>query len=280
MKDHNFVKFQKWLPKLFLTKLAGRLALCRLKWLKNALITHFVKYFKVDLTQSVLERPQQFDNLNHFFTRELKSKVRSIASDATAIVSPVDGTISQIGVITGEKILQAKGHSYHLTDLLVADAERVQQYQNGQFSVIYLAPKDYHRIHCPFSAQLEKAVYVPGSFYSVNPATVAQLPNLFARNERLVCYMRSATLGPYCLIMVGALIVSGIETIWHGNYGHRDTLIDKNYDIYQFDKGAELGRFNIGSTVVLLFPPDTMRWHTQLQSGSTLCMGQSIASQC
>jgi len=279
MKNKIFVLIQKILPKRFLTKVMGYIALLQTNWFKNILIKKFIEVYQVDMSEALLQDYREYKSFNQFFTRQLNPKARPIASDSNHIISPVDGAISQIGTMQQMQLIQAKQHNYSLTNLLAGDNALAKQFKDGQFAVIYLSPKDYHRIHCPYTAKLVTSAYVPGQFYSVNQTTTEQVPNLFARNERLICQFQSAQLDcPFCLIMVGALIVSGIETVWHGQYGHNTKLIKHTHNNQNYKKADELGRFNIGSTVILLFPKNTMQWNANIKPQSTIKFGQSIAT--
>ena len=277
MTKYLFIVLQLIIPKQIITKLAGKLALTKKKWLKNWLITKFCTHFKVNLNEAKITNINDFSNFNEFFTRELQPKTRPIATASNAIVSPVDGSISQLGVINGTKIIQVKGRDYSLQQLLDFDDNIINTYKNGIFNVIYLSPKDYHRIHLPIAAVLKSSTYIPGSFYSVNKTTVERVPRLFARNERLICNFNNKNIGDFCLIMVGALIVSGIETIWYGKYGHHNKTITNKYKL-SYAKGEEIGRFNVGSTVILLFANNQALWQPNLNADTTLKMGEMIAT--
>jgi len=239
----------------------------------------------VDMNEAVISDPLEYPNFNSFFTRELRACARPIASDEGAIVSPADGTISALGLINDEKILQAKGRDYSVTDLLGGDQNLADEFRNGTFATVYLSPRDYHRVHMPLSGQLQKLVYVPGRLFSVNQAAAKAVPNLFARNERAICVFNTEV-GPMCVVLVGAMIVAGIETVWGGqvcpNIGSRTIrqtkYLEKEPPI-QLATGVELGRFKLGSTAIVLFPPEAIELDQNLRADSAVKMGQRIANR-
>lgn len=268
--------WQYCLPQHFLSRLVGALANCRCRFIKSPLITLFIRYFQVNLSESVIEDYHQFANFNDFFTRKLKANARPIQ---TGIISPVDGSVSALGRIAQDQILQAKGHLYSVADLLGDDQTLANQFYNGLFLTAYLAPKDYHRIHIPLSARLLSMRYVPGHLFSVSEKTVTHVDGLFAKNERVIFTFESER-GLFALVAVGALIVGSIVTVWHGVVNTRRQKIthwDYADKVIRFNKGEEIGYFKLGSTVILLFEQNQRDWCSRLQAGSTLRVGQPIA---
>ena len=278
--DRLFALLQLCLPTHALSLLAHRITRSQRPWLKRRLIGVFMRKFGITLDQACVKDPEEFLSFNHFFTRALAPGARPLDATQGAVVSPVDGAISELGNVTQGEIFQAKGKTYSATTLL-ADAEAAEPYLGGQFCTIYLSPRDYHRIHMPLDGTLEHIEYVPGRLFSVNPATVRAMPRLFARNERIALHFDTA-MGPFALVMVGATLVGGMETIWtgpitppHGRRAHRPALHGKR----QIAAGADLGRFNMGSTVILLTGPGAVSWHDGLAADSVLRMGQLLATR-
>ncbi|AHF01348.1 phosphatidylserine decarboxylase subunit beta [Thiomicrospira aerophila AL3] len=226
-------------------------------WIKRQTIRALTKLYDIDLTDAVKTEPEDYPHFNAFFTRALKADARPIAEGQQVWVSPVDGVISQSARLDGNQMVQAKCHDYTIEALLGGDIDYAKQFHNGQFGVIYLSPRDYHRIHLPMSAQLISMTYVPGDLFAVNPATVKLVPGLFARNERLVLRFQTDQ-GPYALVMVGAIFVGSMETVFEGkitpHYGPTIKHWDYTNQNLHFNKGDEIGRFNMGSTVVLVTP--------------------------
>lgn len=239
------------LPHHLLSRLVGRFAECRQPWLKNRLIRAFIKRFSVDMSEALEPEPTAYATFNDFFTRALKADARPIDS---GLVSPADGTLSEFGAIEAGQLIQAKGHSFSAMQLFGGDAEAAKRYLGGSFATVYLSPRDYHRVHMPLAGTLTEMVYVPGRLFSVNAATTQHVPNLFARNERLVCHFDTEH-GPMALVLVGAMIVAAIETVWAGQV----TPLSGEVQRVRFDqpvrleKGEEMGRFKLGSTVVMAF---------------------------
>lgn len=279
-KSKLFSWLQYLIPQHLLSRLTGRLADCRIGWVKNQLITSFIKRFNVDMSEALQEDPTAFSNFNDFFTRELKPSVREILADPTQLVSPADGAISELGQLQHGQLMQAKGINYSLTRLLGGDLEKAQPFMGGSFATIYLSPRDYHRVHMPLQGRLLETIYVPGKLFSVNQATADNVPGLFARNERLVCFFETPA-GPMALILVGAMIVAGIETVWDGQVAplaRKVTL--RNFNDPQpivLEKGQEMGRFKLGSTAILVFGPDTVEWREDLQNGTKVRLGEGLA---
>jgi phosphatidylserine decarboxylase len=276
-----FVLIQKALPKYLLTTTIYRLARIRIVWIKNLLITQFVRFYKVDVEEVLKPVPDGFESFNAFFIRELTNGARPIAGESDVIASPVDGTVSAAGVIDGDAIFQAKGRSYSLSDLLATDTAEAKIYVNGSYATIYLAPYNYHRVHAPLDGELVAARYVPGDLFSVNEATVSRLPGIFVRNERLICHLQTST-GPMVLIFVGAMNVGSITTTWTGEIRPRRTGVVEQIDIRDIDanlrirKGDGIGWFNMGSTVILLHPPASTNEYRDLTTGQTVRMGEII----
>jgi phosphatidylserine decarboxylase len=276
-----FVVVQKALPKYLLTAIVYRLARLRTPWIKNFLIEQFVKLYKVEIDEVFLPVPGGFDTFNAFFVRELASEARPIAREAKSIASPVDGTVSAAGRIDKDSIFQAKGIRYSLSDLLATDTSEAEAYVDGAFATIYLAPYNYHRVHAPLDGLLVTARYVPGDLFSVNEATVTRLPGLFARNERLICQLRTSS-GPTVLIFVGAMNVGSITTIWTGEIKPRKSGVVEQIDVRKngsdvtIRKGDGIGWFNMGSTVILLRPRASRNEFPDLAAGQKVRMGQAI----
>jgi phosphatidylserine decarboxylase len=269
------------LPRFWLTSLVYRVARIKTPAIKNFLITRFVSLYKVAVDEVDLSVPDEFASFNEFFIRELAAGARPIDDNAAAIVSPVDGTVSAAGTINANRIFQAKGHEYTLDDLLATDLQEARNYVDGSFATIYLAPFNYHRVHAPVDGELVAARYVPGDLFSVNKATAAHVPGLFRRNERLVLHFRTA-LGPAVLIFVGALNVGSISTPWSGEIRpHKHgvvEMIDLADAAREIKKGDLLGWFNMGSTVIVLFPKGACDWSAELKSDVAVRMGTVIGS--
>ncbi len=280
MKDSLFILLQHLLPQHLLSRLVGRLASCRTPWVKNLFINWFRKRYQVDMSQALEPNPEAYEHFNAFFTRALKPDARPLDDREGAILSPADGAISQLGPIEHGRIFQAKGHSYALSTLLGGSLERAQPFINGSFATIYLSPRDYHRVHMPLSGTLRESIYIPGDLYSVNQVTAAGVDNLFARNERLVAIF-DTELGPMAMVLVGAMIVAGIETVWNGQVAplpRQPLVLDPapGQAAVELAAGEEMGRFKLGSTVILLFGPEVMDWAEQLGAGDSVVMGRSI----
>ncbi|MEQ5834629.1 archaetidylserine decarboxylase [Marinobacter sp. NFXS9] len=283
MRDKLFVMSQYLTPQLGLSRLAGRLAdNDQVPALKNRVVRWFIERYGVDMSEAVDADPASYATFNDFFTRALKPGLRPVDEATDALTSPVDGAISQLGAIKDGRIFQAKGQSFNLTELLGGDEQRAKPFAGGEFATIYLAPKDYHRIHMPLAGTLKEMAYVPGRLFSVNPVTAANVPNLFARNERVVTLFDTEW-GPMAMVHVGAMIVGSVETTWAGVVAPgTDGVSSVDYSAdkpIRFDKGDEMGRFRLGSTVILLFPKDVMQWSDELGPESVLRMGQRIGSK-
>ena len=277
MFDRLAVLPQYLLPKKLVTQLAGRFASAELGGVTQAAISLFVAHYGVDMSEAAEPDITRYASFNDFFTRALRAGARPLA-DAD-YVCPVDGAISQFGAIERDQIFQAKGHHYSTCALLAGDAALAAEFENGQFATIYLSPKDYHRIHMPCAGRLLRMVYVPGDLFSVNPTTVRGVPGLFARNERVVCVFDTAR-GPFVLVLVGATIVGSMATVWHGVVTPPRPGEIKRWDYtnqpVELAKGAEMGRFLLGSTVVLLWPKSTLKFNPDWTPGGAVRMGQMM----
>lgn len=275
-----FVALQHILPQHALSRLAGRFAASRRPWLRDRLIRRFVAAYDVDLGEAA-RGIGQFASFNDFFTRELKLGARPLADAGAFILSPADGAISQLGAIAAGRIVQAKGHDYSIAELLGTSPAAAARFEGGRFMTIYLSPRDYHRVHMPAAGTLAATAYLPGALFSVNQATAAGVERLFARNERLACLFDGPD-GRFASVMVGAMIVAGIETVWHGRWpAHAAAPLYADFTTAQpsFAAGDEMGRFHLGSTVVLLFEPGRIDWLEGLQAGDPVQMGQAIAQR-
>ncbi|MEN9429628.1 MAG: phosphatidylserine decarboxylase [Pseudomonadota bacterium] len=272
-----FITFQHIVPQHLLSRGVGRLAASENTFVKNTFIKNFAAKYQVNMAEALEENPLAYKSFNDFFTRALKPNARPIASDSKAIISPADGAISQIGAITADKIFQAKGHDYSVTTLLGGNEQRAAAFVGGQFATVYLSPKDYHRVHMPFMGKLTQMIYVPGDLFSVNTTTAENVPNLFARNERVVCLF-DTEVGQMAVVLVGAMIVAGIATAWAGNLAPQGkNVITTNYDgSITLKKGDELGRFYLGSTAIVLFGANVMQWRDGLSATNPVRMGEAM----
>ena len=271
-----FVWLQHVLPQHTLSRLVLRATRVRAAWFKNALIRGFLRLYAIDMTEAVQPDPFRYGSFNEFFTRALKPDVRMLAKGPREIACPVDGAISEAGKIDGARLLQAKGRHYTLEELL-AWRGWAKHFEGGSFATIYLAPFNYHRVHMPLEGRLRETVYVPGRLFSVNAATASLVPRLFARNERVLTWF-DTSFGEFALILVGALNVGSIATVWAGDItpaAQRVVTPLPPQDV-RLDKGEEIGRFNMGSTVILLFQKDRARWHDDLRAGAPVRLGQSL----
>lgn len=271
-----FAGLQYLLPKRALSALVRAATRVRVGWFKNALIGAFLKFYRVDLAAAAEPAPRAYASFNDFFTRALRPGARPIAAAAEAVASPVDGRVSECGTIDGERLIQAKGRDYTLRELL-AGRPWARRFEGGSFATIYLAPHDYHRIHMPLDGRLVETVFVPGRLFSVNGATARHVPRLFARNERVLTLFDTAA-GSFALIMVGALNVASMATVWNGEIappGRSAPTCLPDVDI-ALGKGEELGRFNMGSTVILLFEAARVEFSPTLAAGTRVRVGQAI----
>ncbi|WP_065187688.1 archaetidylserine decarboxylase [Shewanella woodyi] len=262
--DKIKIALQYMMPKHLISRLVGKLAAAEMGSVTTAAIKWFIKQYKIDMSEAAQSSPEAYRTFNDFFTRALKPGIRPISDKKDYIVHPVDGAVSQCGPIKHGQIFQAKGHEYSSLALLGDQADDAKRFEDGDFATIYLAPKDYHRIHMPIKGTLSKMTYVPGELFSVNPLTAENVPGLFARNERVVAIFETE-IGPMAMVLVGATIVASIETVWAGTVtpptGKKVFTWDYPTEgpaALTLDKGAEMGRFKLGSTVVMLFAKDAL----------------------
>lgn len=281
MSDRLAVLPQYLIPKQALTMLAGKLASKEAGNLTTKVIRWFVGRYKVNMAEAANPDIASYKSFNEFFTRPLQEGARPLAD--TRLICPVDGAISQFGAIERDQIFQAKGHSYSTTALVGGDRELAAQFENGSFATIYLSPRDYHRIHMPCDGRLTRMIHVPGALFSVNPTTARGVPGLFARNERVVCVFEGAD-GPFVLVLVGATIVGSMATVWHGtvNPPRPGVLREWRYDdpasTVNLKKGQEMGRFLLGSTVVMLFPKDSTAFNPDWTPGRPVRLGDAMSA--
>nr|WP_167369161.1 archaetidylserine decarboxylase [Pseudomonas punonensis] len=281
MKERLFILSQHLIPHHLLSRLIGCAAECRAAWFKNRLIAWFAKQYQVDMSEAQVEDLSAYEHFNAFFTRALKDGARPLDNQPGAVLCPADGAISQLGRIEHGRVFQAKGHSYSVTELLGGDSERAALFMGGDFATVYLSPKDYHRVHMPLAGTLREMIYVPGRLFSVNQTTAENVPELFARNERVVCLFDTER-GPMAVVLVGAMIVASIETVWAGLITPpKRELKTVRYDEaarapISLEKGAELGRFKLGSTAIVLFGPEQVKWAEELGANSPVRMGQLL----
>jgi phosphatidylserine decarboxylase len=278
-----FVALQRLLPQHGISRLVLAATRSRSIAFKNALIRLFVLGFKPDMSDAVEPEPTAYASFNEFFTRALRAGTRPVDADSRAIVSPVDGTVSEAGPLTADRLLQAKGHEYSLRALLAGNTAWERTFTGGTFATIYLAPYNYHRIHMALPGELREAFYVPGKLFSVNRTTAQLVPGLFSINERVFCGFDAGGM-PWAIILVGALNVGSMATVWHGDVTPRKirevTALPVS-DVLapaELAKGDEMARFNMGSTVILLFPPDAVSWNEKMKAGNTLRMGERIGT--
>ena len=279
MSDSLAVMVQYLAPKRALTVFGGWVAGGRWGAVTTGIIRWFIKRYNVNMAEAANADVTSYETFNAFFTRALKPGARPLAS--AAYICPVDGAISQYGAIDADQIFQAKGHQYSTTALVGGDAALAAQFQDGAFATIYLSPRDYHRIHMPCDGTLRRMIYVPGDLFSVNPTTARGVPGLFARNERVVCVFDSAR-GPFVLTLVGATIVGSMATVWHGqvNPPRSPQICEWQYEAGQvaLKQGDEMGRFLLGSTVVLLFPKETLQFNAQWSAAKPVVLGEVMGN--
>lgn len=280
VSDRLSVLPQYFLPKQALTQLIGRLANLQAGSTTTTVIKWFIQHYQVDMSEAANPDPTAYPSFNAFFTRALRPEARPLAQ--ADWICPVDGAISQLGPIQGEQIFQAKGHHYSTQALVGGDAQLATQFQDGNFATIYLSPRDYHRIHMPCAGKLLRMIHVPGELFSVNPTTARGVPGLFARNERVVCVFEGP-FGPFVMVLVGATIVGSMATVWHGIVNPPRTGKIREWDYAQQDvqlaQGAEMGRFLLGSTIVLLTPKSDMQFNTEWQTAKPVRLGEAMATQ-
>lgn len=273
---------QYLLPKHLVSRLTGLLAKIEGGKFTTFLIKKFIAKYHIDMSEAKHSDPTHFKTFNDFFTRELRAGIRPIYEGKENLCMPVDGQVSQLGEIKSGRIFQAKGHDFSLRELLGGRDDIAAPFDDGLFSTIYLAPKDYHRIHMPIAGKLEKMVFIPGDLFSVNPLTAENVPNLFARNERAVALF-STDVGPMAMVLVGATIVASIETVWGGTIAPSRNKELQYWDYSKqnitLEKGEEMGRFKLGSTIVALFPKDSIHFSDTLQAGSPTRLGELFATK-
>ena len=279
MLDWFKIHGQYVLPKHLLSRIIGKLASADAGALTQFLIRQFIRAFKVDMSEALHSEPSAYATFNDFFTRELKPGIRPIVGDSNTLCHSVDGRVSQCGDILGDNIFQAKGHNYSLTTLLGGKPDLAAPFKGGKFATIYLSPSDYHRIHMPIAGKLTDTLHVPGDLFSVNPLTAANVPGLFARNERVVTLF-DTDIGKVALVLVGATIVASIETTWMGNITPPSSKVVQHWNHQQDDihleKGEEMGRFKLGSTIVVCFESDKVDF-ADLSPGDITRLGQAFA---
>lgn len=278
MRDTLFSAIQYPLPHHALSRLMHRLARCEQPAFKNFLIQTIVKLYNVDVSEALQPDPTAYASFNAFFTRALRPDARPLCAEPDALLCPADGAISQLGDIEAGRIFQAKGMSYTAEELLGGDPKRAKPFADGKFATIYLSPRDYHRLHMPLAGTLRETVHVPGRLFSVNQATARTVPNLFARNERVAAIFDTEA-GPMALVLVGAIFVASIETVWQGEItppaGHTVRTWNHQDNPLTLGRGQEMGRFNMGSTIVVLFGKDVVEWST-LAAGDKVRMGGKL----
>lgn len=281
LEERLFCRVQHLLPTHALSRVVHRLARVRQPWLKNRVIDRFCRHYGVDLAEAARGHVQDYDTFNDFFTRSLRPEARPLPQDPAVLCCPVDGTLSQLGVIDGGDLIQAKGQRYTAAQLLASDCDAAG-FRNGAFATLYLAPSNYHRVHMPIAGRLVRTRLIPGRLFSVNPASARGIPGLFARNERLVCLF-DTDLGPMALVLVGAMLVGSIETVWGGEAtpprARRVVETDCEDRELVLARGEEMGRFNMGSSVILLLPPNAIEWASDCAAESAVRMGQLLATR-
>jgi phosphatidylserine decarboxylase len=273
-----FITLQELLPQQQLTRLVGKIAASEKPWLKQLFIDRFIKAYGVNMEEALQSDPKAYRSFNEFFTRPLKPGARPLATAADAVLCPADGVISAIGNIDDDSLIQAKRKRYSATALLGGDAARAALFRDGTFATVYLSPKDYHRVHSPLLGTLREMIYVPGKLYSVNQTTADHIDNLFAINERVVCIFDTQH-GPMAVVLVGAMIVAAVETVWAGRVAPGFTAVTtQRYEQGEviISKGGELGRFLLGSTAIMLFGAGMVEWQMDLSNGPGVQMGQQV----
>lgn len=278
-KQRLFNHLQGILPQQWLSRVMLTLTNWRWRPWKNLQINCFIQRYGVDMQEAEHTNVEAYEHFNAFFTRSLRDDARPIAPETETLVGPVDGRVSQAGAIHNDSIIQAKGHDYAIGQLLAGDQTLANIFTNGAFATLYLAPRDYHRVHMPCDGRLQRMIHVPGRRFAVNPTSVAGIDHLFARNERVVSLFATPA-GSMALVMVGALFVGSLQTVWTGRLSARGRGEIQNYDYrnarISLAKGEEMGRFNMGSTVILLFPAGRTQWHPAVQPGRRICLGENL----
>ena len=275
LKQQLFIQAQKVVPQHRLSRVVGKIAASENPIVKTAVIAAFKTKYGIDMSIAEQTNALKFKSFNDFFTRGLRTGVRAVDADSTAIVSPADGAISQLGKIENGDVFQAKGQKFTVENL-IADPQLAQPFKNGEFATVYLSPRDYHRVHMPFAGTLTETLYVPGELFSVNQTTAENIPGLFARNERMVCLF-DTELGRMAVVLVGAMIVAGIETVATGKVKPSGRIELNQHNLF-LEKGAELGRFYLGSTAVILFEENKMQWDEKFKANSTVLMGEALGN--
>jgi phosphatidylserine decarboxylase len=279
MLDKLFTLPQYCLPQHFLSRLLGKLTTCQVRPVKNLLIKLAIWKYKIDVTEAADTDSEHYAHFNAFFTRALKPGVRPLPSQSNAIASPADGNISQCGAIHKGRIFQAKGRDFSTLELLGGQTNWHHHFDHGQFITVYLSPRDYHRVHMPYTGKLIGMTYVPGKLFSVNPRTANTVNNLFARNERVVCLFET-DMGPMAVVLVGAFFVASMETVWHGLVAPSPHKKSYHWNYHNanhvYKTGDEIGRFQFGSTVIVLFGKDAIEWAPTITSNRPVQMGELI----
>ncbi|WP_020209849.1 archaetidylserine decarboxylase [Gilvimarinus chinensis] len=281
IKDSLFITSQHLIPQHALSRIVGRIANCTNPTIKHAFISWFAKRYGVDMSEAERTDLKDYQSFNDFFTRALKPGARPIDSANNSIVCPADGTISQLGKINDGRIFQAKGQLYSVQELLGGDEKLANEFSEGDFATVYLSPKDYHRVHMPLTGTLRQMISVPGQLFSVNEVTAQHVPRLFARNERVVCIF-DTEVGPMAVVLVGAVIVAGIETVWAGEQAPIGRRVSTTYygknapEGIHLNKGEEMGRFKLGSTAIVLFGRDKVHWSNNFHAGAATRMGEAL----
>lgn len=273
LKKKIFIRAQRVVPQQQLSRVVGKVAASENPLLKNFVIQAFKTKYGIDMSIAEQQNALKFKSFNEFFTRALKDGIRAIDENKNSVVSPADGAISQLGKINEGDIFQAKGQSFSV-EKLIGDPQLAEPFKNGEFATVYLSPKDYHRVHMPYAGRLTETLYIPGELFSVNQTTAENIPGLFARNERMVCLF-DTDLGRMAVVLVGAMIVAGIETVATGKIKPTGRLELNHHDL-ELEKGAELGRFYLGSTAVILFEKDKMQWDAAFKANSVVVMGEAL----
>jgi phosphatidylserine decarboxylase len=287
-RNAGFIDYLKALPQYLmpghlLSRLTHRFTRIRNPRIKNPFTRWFIGHFRINLEEALESQPSAYEHFNAFFTRALKPGIRPIVAGDDTVACPVDGTVSQAAPIRDGRVFQAKGHDYSLVTLLGGSEERAAPFQNGHFTTIYLSPQDYHRIHMPVTGTLREMVHVPGRLFSVNPATTRVIPGLFARNERVISLFDTA-FGPLAMVKVGAVNVGSIETVWAGEVTPPAGRVVRSWhydgeEALTLQKGEEMGRFNMGSTVILVFGPDVIEWAGEIKAGERVRLGQLLGQR-
>jgi len=281
--DQLFALMLYLLPHHLLSQVMYGITRCEWVPFKNTLIRQAIRLYDIDMDIAAEPDPTAYPCFNAFFTRPLRPDARPLAGEGNSVLSPVDGAVSQSGQIVDGRVFQAKGQDYSLEELVGGDRTLVEAFEDGSFATIYLSPRDYHRIHIPLAGRLIKMLHVPGRLFSVSPSTTRTVPRLFSRNERVINLFETEA-GPMAVIMVGAIFVASMDTVWAGTVAPLSRSVrDWDYEGSStepllFEQGAEIGRFNMGSTVVLLFGQDAIEWGTAMEPDGKLCMGQDIGA--